>query len=64
MGLITLALGAATLSRIPEAGVDRRRRSDAAHMIAHAAFKHFAFMAPTVLAATGLRDHLLGGLAR
>lgn len=68
MGLITLALGAATLFADTGAYGPASIAAAAAmlHMIAHAAFKSLAFMAAgSVLAATGLRDlDLLGGLAR
>ncbi|CCC42425.1 proton-conducting transporter membrane subunit [Mycobacterium canetti] len=68
MGLITLALGAATL--FADAGAYGPASIAVAaamlHLIAHAAFKSLAFLAAgSVLAATGLRDlDLLGGLAR
>jgi hydrogenase-4 component B len=68
LGLITMALGAATL--FAAAGVHPPATIAAAaamlHLIAHAAFKSLGFMsAGSVLAATGLRDlDLLGGLAR
>jgi len=68
LGLITLALGAATL--FAAAGVHRPATIAAAaamlHLIAHAAFKSLGFLsAGSVLAATGLRDlDRLGGLAR
>jgi hydrogenase-4 component B len=68
LGLITLALGAATL--FAAAGVPRPATIAAAaamlHLIAHAAFKSLGFLsAGSVLAATGLRDlDRLGGLAR
>lgn len=68
MGLITLALGAATLL----AGSGMRATATVAmaaamlHLAAHAAFKCLGFLgAGSVLATTGLRDlDLLGGLAR
>ena len=68
MGLITLALGAATLF----AGVGAHPAATIAmtaamlHLVAHAAFKSLGFLAAgSVLAATGLRDlDRLGGLAR
>ena len=68
MGLITLALGAATLL----AGSGMRAPATVAmaaamlHLIAHAAFKCLGFLgAGSVLAATGLRNlDQLGGLAR
>lgn len=68
IGLITLALGAATLL----AGSGSLRVAAVAataallHLIAHAAFKSLGFLAAgSVLAATGLRDlDRLGGLAR
>lgn len=59
MGLITLALGAATLFADTGAYGPASIAAAAAmlHMIAHAAFKSLAFMAAgSVLAATGLRD--------
>lgn len=68
LGLITLALGAATL--FAASGVYRSATIAAAaamlHLIAHAAFKSLGFLAAgSVLAATGLRDlDRLGGLAR
>ena len=68
MGLITLALGAATLfADAGAAGPATIAMAAAAlHLIAHAAFKSLGFMAAgSVLAATGLRDlDRLGGLAR
>ncbi len=69
MGLITLALGAATLFAELR-GVAVRRRSRwprrCCTWSAHAAFKSLGFLAAgSVLAATGLRDlDRLGGLAR
>jgi formate hydrogenlyase subunit 3/multisubunit Na+/H+ antiporter MnhD subunit len=68
MGLITLALGAATLL----AGAGAANAATVAmaaamlHLLAHAAFKCLGFLAAgSVLAATGLRDlDRLGGLAR
>ncbi len=68
LGLITLALGAATL--FAAAGAHGPATIAAAavmlHLIAHAAFKSLGFLAAgSVLAATGLRDlDRLGGLAR
>lgn len=68
MGLITLALGAATL--FADAGVGSAATVALAaamlHLVAHAAFKCLGFLcAGSVLAATGLRDlDRLGGLAR
>ncbi len=68
MGLITLALGAATL--LAGAGLPAPATIAMAaamlHLIAHAAFKSLGFLAAgSVLAATGLRDlDRLGGLAR
>ncbi len=68
LGLITLALGAATL--FAATGAHRSATIAAAaamlHLIAHAAFKSLGFLsAGSVLAATGLRDlDRLGGLAR
>ena len=68
LGLITLALGAATL--FAASGAYRPATIAAAaamlHLIAHAAFKSLGFLAAgSVLAATGLRDlDRLGGLAR
>lgn len=68
MGLITLALGAATL--FADAGTHAPATIAMAaalvHLIAHAAFKSLGFLgAGSVLVATGLRDlDRLGGLAR
>ncbi|MFD6357807.1 proton-conducting transporter transmembrane domain-containing protein [Nocardia tengchongensis] len=68
MGLITLALGTATL--LADAGATSAATVAMAasmlHLIAHAAFKCLGFLgAGSVLAATGLRDlDRLGGLAR
>ncbi len=68
MGLITLALGAATL--LADAGMPGPATIAMAaamlHLIAHATFKSLGFLAAgSVLAATGLRDlDRLGGLAR
>lgn len=68
MGLITLALGAATL--LADAGIPNAATiamvAAVLHLIAHAAFKSLGFMAAgSVVAATGLRDlDRLGGLAR
>ncbi|QLY28097.1 hypothetical protein H0264_22135 [Nocardia huaxiensis] len=68
MGLITLALGAATLFAAAGAGAAATVAMAAAmlHLIAHAAFKCLGFLgAGAVLVATGLRDlDRLGGLAR
>jgi len=67
LGLITLALGAATLFAASGAHGPATIAAAAAmlHMIAHAAFKSLGFLAAgSVLAATGLRDlDRLGGLA-
>ena len=68
IGLITLALGAATL--FADAGTHAPATIAMAaalvHLIAHAAFKSLGFLgAGSVLVATGLRDlDRLGGLAR
>jgi len=68
MGLITLALGAATLFANSGAHAPATIAMAAAllHLIGHAAFKCLGFLAAgSVLAATGLRDlDRLGGLAR
>ena len=68
IGLITLALGAATLFAACDARGSATIAAAAAmlHLIAHAAFKGLGFLAAgSVLAATGLRDlDRLGGLAR
>lgn len=68
IGLITLALGAATLFADSGAHGAAAVAGAAAmlHLIAHAAFKSLGFLAAgSVLAATGLRDlDQLGGLAR
>jgi NADH:ubiquinone oxidoreductase subunit 5 (subunit L)/multisubunit Na+/H+ antiporter MnhA subunit len=68
MGLIVLALGAATLLSTSGATAAAVVAMAAAllHLIAHAAFKSLGFLAAgSVLAATGLRDlDRLGGLAR
>ena len=68
MGLITVALGAATLFADTGAHGPATIAMAAAmlHLIGHAAFKSLGFMAAgSVLTATGLRDlDLLGGLAR
>jgi formate hydrogenlyase subunit 3/multisubunit Na+/H+ antiporter MnhD subunit len=68
MGLITLALGAATLFADTGAHGPATIAMAAAalHLIGHAAFKALGFLAAgSVLTATGLRDlDLLGGLAR
>jgi hydrogenase-4 component B len=68
LGLITLALGAATLLRSVGAGAAATVALTAAllHVIGHAAFKTLAFLAAgSVLAGTGLRDlDEMGGLAR
>ncbi|HEY5858342.1 MAG TPA: proton-conducting transporter membrane subunit [Aldersonia sp.] len=68
MGLIALALGAATLlaaAGAPEAAAIAMA-AVVVHLVAHAAFKSLGFLAAgSVLAATGLRDlDRLGGLAR
>lgn len=68
MGLIALALGAATLLSATGETTAAVIAMTAAllHLIAHAAFKSLGFLAAgSVLAATGLRDlDRLGGLAR
>jgi hydrogenase-4 component B len=68
MGLIALALGAATLLSTSGAKAAAAVAMAAAllHLIAHAAFKSLGFFtAGSVLAATGLRDlDRMGGLAR
>ncbi|BAX93835.1 oxidoreductase [Mycobacterium shigaense] len=68
MGLVTLALGAATLFAATGARSPATIAAAAAvlHLMAHAAFKSLGFLAAgSVLASTGLRDlDLLGGLAR
>jgi formate hydrogenlyase subunit 3/multisubunit Na+/H+ antiporter MnhD subunit len=68
LGLIALALGAATLFAAAGAQGPAAIAAVAAmlHLIAHAAFKSLGFLAAgSVLAATGLRDlDRLGGLAR
>ncbi len=68
MGLITVALGAATLLSAAGAAAVAVVALSAAllHLVAHAAFKTLAFLAAgSVLAGTGLRDlDRLGGLAR
>jgi hydrogenase-4 component B len=68
MGLIALALGAATLFANSGAHAPATIAMAAAllHLIGHAAFKCLGFLAAgSVLAATGLRDlDRLGGLAR
>ncbi|OBH95507.1 hypothetical protein A5678_00030 [Mycobacterium sp. E2733] len=68
LGLITLALGAATLFAAAGAMGPATIAAAAAmlHLVAHAAFKSLGFLAAgSVLAATGLRDlDQLGGLAR
>jgi formate hydrogenlyase subunit 3/multisubunit Na+/H+ antiporter MnhD subunit len=68
MGLIVLALGAATLLSTSGATAAAVVAMAAAllHLVAHAAFKSLGFLAAgSVLAATGLRDlDRLGGLAR
>lgn len=68
LGLIALALGAATLFAAAGAHGPATIAAAAAmlHLIAHAAFKSLGFLAAgSVLAATGLRDlDRLGGLAR
>ncbi|WP_330181553.1 proton-conducting transporter membrane subunit [Nocardia sp. NBC_01503] len=67
MGLVTLALGTATLFADAGAGSAATVAMAAAmlHLIAHAAFKCLGFLgAGSVLAATGVRDlDRLGGLA-
>src|SRR5207237_3199374 len=68
MGLVTLALGAATL--LASAGDPSlaaiAMTAALLHLVAHAAFKTLAFLAAgSVLAGTGLRDlDQMGGLAR
>ncbi|MEI6251992.1 MAG: proton-conducting transporter membrane subunit [Mycobacteriaceae bacterium] len=68
MGLITVALGAATLLTASGATAAATVAMAAAllHLVAHAGFKCLGFLAAgSVLAATGLRDlDRLGGLAR
>lgn len=68
MGLVVLALGAATLLAACGAGAAAVIAMTAAllHLIAHAAFKSLGFMAAgSVLVATGERDlDRMGGLAR
>ena len=68
MGLVTVALGAATLFADSGAHAPATIAMAAAmlHLVAHAAFKSLGFLgAGSVLAATGLRDlDRLGGLAR
>ena len=68
MGLVVLALGAATLLADSGAHAAATIAMTAAmlHLVAHAAFKSLGFLAAgSVLAATGLRDlDRLGGLAR
>ncbi|RYV50833.1 hypothetical protein EUA98_11755 [Pengzhenrongella frigida] len=68
MGLVTLALGTASLLSASGAPDVAAIAMTAAllHVLAHAAFKTLAFLAAgSVLAATGLRDlDKLGGLAR
>jgi hydrogenase-4 component B len=68
MGLITLALGAATLFASSGAHATATIAMAAAllHLVGHAAFKSLGFLAAgSVLAVTGLRDlDRLGGLAR
>ncbi|WP_040816131.1 proton-conducting transporter transmembrane domain-containing protein [Nocardia concava] len=68
MGLVTLALGAATLLGAAGSTAAATVAMAAAllHLMAHAAFKSLGFLcAGSVLAATGLRDlDRLGGLAR
>jgi hydrogenase-4 component B len=68
LGLIALALGAATVFAAAGAQGPATIAAVAAmlHLIAHAAFKSLGFLAAgSVLAATGLRDlDRLGGLAR
>ncbi len=68
MGLITMALGAATLFASAKASGPATIAMAAAvlHLIGHAAFKCLGFLAAgSVLSATGVRDlDKLGGLAR
>lgn len=68
MGLITLALGAATLFTSTGAHAAATVATAAAvlHLVGHAAFKSLGFLAAgSVLVATGVRDlDRLGGLAR
>ncbi|BBY02988.1 oxidoreductase [Mycobacterium seoulense] len=68
LGLITLALGAATLFAAAGAHGPATIAAAAAmlHLVAHAGFKSLGFLAAgSVLASTGLRDlDRLGGLAR
>jgi hydrogenase-4 component B len=68
MGLIVMALGAATLLAATGAPAVAAIAMTAAllHLVAHAAFKTLGFLAAgSVLASTGLRDlDQLGGLAR
>ncbi|MFJ9364540.1 proton-conducting transporter membrane subunit [Nocardia sp. NPDC101769] len=68
MGLVTLALGAATLlgAAGSTAAASVAMAAALLHLMAHAAFKSLGFLcAGSVLTATGLRDlDLLGGLAR
>jgi hydrogenase-4 component B len=68
MGLIVMALGAATLLAATGAAAVAAIAMTAAllHLVAHAAFKTLGFLAAgSVLAGTGLRDlDQLGGLAR
>lgn len=68
LGLITLALGAATLFAAAGAHGPATIAAAAAmlHLVAHAGFKSLGFLAAgSVLASTGLRDlDQLGGLAR
>jgi formate hydrogenlyase subunit 3/multisubunit Na+/H+ antiporter MnhD subunit len=68
MGLVALALGAATLFADAGAAAPATIAMAAAilHLVGHAAFKCLGFLAAgSVLAATGLRDlDRLGGLAR
>ncbi len=68
MGLVTLALGAATLLSAAGASAAAVIAMTAAllHLVAHAAFKSLGFLAAgSVLVATGQRDlDRLGGLAR
>jgi len=68
MGLIVMALGAATLLASTGAAAVAAIAMTAAllHLVAHAAFKTLGFLAAgSVLAGTGLRDlDQLGGLAR
>ncbi len=66
MGLITLGLGAALLTRSVPGVAAIALTASLLHLIGHAAFKTLGFLAAgSVLVATGLRDiDRLGGLAR